>query len=125
MTDTTGGGTAFDVREVLERCMGEVDLAQEILGIFEVEAPLHVSAIGLLIDAGKFDDASRRGHALKGMAANVACKALAAAAGRIELGGRAGDLNELRAGFVEAQAALAASLQALPSVVAELQTQAA
>ncbi len=120
MADSTNLGMVFGVAELLDRCMGEAELAIEILGIFETEGPQHVKFIGEFLAAGKLDEASRRGHALKGMAANVAARALALAAAEVEHGGRAGDAARAAAGHAVVVKAIESAMAALPGVVAEL-----
>jgi CheY-like chemotaxis protein/HPt (histidine-containing phosphotransfer) domain-containing protein len=87
---------AFDEEDLLERMMGNQELASRVISSFLSDAPRQLAA---LADALSRSDAAAAGlaaHSLKGSAANVGGVQVSATAKRAELLGRAGDLEGVR-----------------------------
>jgi len=61
----------FDVNSLLERCMGDRDLASMLLGRFEERLPAAIAEIIRLIDQGDCEAALKSIHSLKGEAGSL------------------------------------------------------
>ena len=81
----------FDRQGMLERMMGDENLARVIVDGFLEEIPQLIEALKACIAAGDTAGAYRHAHSIKGAAANVGGEALRAAALRAEKAGQAGD----------------------------------
>ena len=89
----------FDYADMMERMMGDADLAHKVIGFFMVDTPEHLSAL-------KHDIANKNGkgvalqaHTIKGIASNMGLPLLRAAAAEIEAFGRADDFASAAAVF--------------------------
>ena len=106
----------FGTEELFDRCMGNEQSVNKLLGIFERKI---VDCVEQLSDSVLGDDAARTAHvahALKGAAANMAAHALKTLAARIELMGRNLDLANAGAGLVRIRAERDRCLAAIPEV---------
>jgi len=91
---------------MMERLMGDEELAGSILQEFLMDIPRQIEALQAYLDAGDAAGAHRQAHTIKGAAANVGGEALHAVAFEMEQACKAGDLDtvmknmeELAAGF--------------------------
>lgn len=67
---------AIDLAELSMRCGGDASFVDDVLRLFEKEAPAHWNALTAAFASRRFDEAARRAHCLKGIAANVGAKPL-------------------------------------------------
>ncbi len=74
----------FDEAELLERTMGDSELAREIFEMFMKEYPLLIEKIKESIDSGLLDDAIRHVHNMKSMSSNVSAQQLSQRAAMLE-----------------------------------------
>jgi HPt (histidine-containing phosphotransfer) domain-containing protein len=88
----------FDRAGLLDRVMGDEELADEIVQDFLRDAPSHVATLESLIAGADPQGAGLQAHFIKGAAATVGAGALWALALEMEKAGKAGDLDALRAG---------------------------
>ena len=82
----------FDRAGLLDRLMGDKELANEILGGFLEDVPRKFAALKEALDNGDAPSVQREAHTLKGASANVGAVALQEMAHHIEVAGEAGDL---------------------------------
>ena len=97
------GPPVFDKADLLRRLGGDEELAETILRDFMQTAP---GKLASLAEAMRTQDAKvvhEVGHALRGSAATIGAKALAAAARELENTGKVGDLGDLERLLPEAQ----------------------
>lgn len=87
----------FDRRGLLDRLMGDAELAAELVGVFLEDLPRQLEALRSSLTAGDLAAAERQAHSVKGASANVGGEALRAAAFAIEKAGKAGDLEAMNA----------------------------
>jgi len=116
----SGERDIFDREAFLERAMGDVRLAAEILRTFLEDIPREITELDRAIDLRDARAASLIAHRIKGAALNMACARIAARAN--EVGGSAtftdgkearGRACDLRAAFEEAAALLREELAAM------------
>jgi CheY-like chemotaxis protein/HPt (histidine-containing phosphotransfer) domain-containing protein len=81
----------FDRAAMLERLMGDEDLANTILEGFLEDIPRQIQTLRESLDAGDIQTAERQAHTIKGAAANVGGEALRALALEMEMAAKAGD----------------------------------
>jgi HPt (histidine-containing phosphotransfer) domain-containing protein len=81
----------FDRAKLVDRTMGDVELARRIAGIFEKETPKILTSLQSCLDRGDIPGAKDLAHALKGSAANINGHAMSQVAYELELLGKAGD----------------------------------
>ena len=102
----------FELDDALARVSGDETLLRLILAQFSVEFADTAAEITALLESGQREDALRRAHALKGVAANLGATRLQASVSRLEAGIRAGSsalgLGELAEALAEACHAIAA-----------------
>jgi len=87
----------FDRAALLERLMGDEELARTILDGFLRDIPRQIQALREYLDAGNVPGAERQARAIKGASANVGGEALRAVAHEMEMAGKAGYLAAVRA----------------------------
>jgi HPt (histidine-containing phosphotransfer) domain-containing protein len=75
-------GIAFD--ELLERCLGNLALAERILTSFEQRVEPDLMEIEAALDAGDAARAARLAHQLRGSAANASAGAIESLCGELE-----------------------------------------
>ncbi len=86
---------------MLARLMDDEDLARMIVKGFLEDIPLQILALKGHIEAGDILGAERQAHTIKGASANVGGDAMLAVALEMELAGKAGDLNAVKASMAE------------------------
>ena len=91
----------FDREAMLERLMGDEDLAQTVIAAFLEDIPRQIEALQGYLDAGDAPGAERQVHTIKGASANVGGEALCETAFEMEKAGKAGDLETVKARMAE------------------------
>ena len=87
----------FDKASLLDRLMGDKELANEILAGFLEDVPRKFSALKEAIEKRDASSVMREAHTLKGASADVGGKALLETTLEIEKAGEAGDLETVKA----------------------------
>ncbi|MBM9537811.1 response regulator [Desulfobulbus alkaliphilus] len=103
----------WDRAAMLERLMGDEDLAEVILQGFITDMPRQIKALKGYLEAGDVAGAERQAHTIMGAAGNVGAEALRALAFELEQAGRAGDLERIKTRMDELAASFAALQQAM------------
>jgi two-component system sensor histidine kinase/response regulator len=94
----------FDKAGLLDRLMGDEELAQEILGEFLEDVPRKFVALKQALDNGDAPSVQLQAHTIKGESANVGGEVLRQTAFEIEKAGKAGDLATVKARMTELEA---------------------
>ncbi len=97
----------IDRAAVFERFEGDIELLREIAELFLEMCPVRLQAIRDALARGDSKALQFAAHSLKGAVSNFAAEAARAAALRLELIGRAGDLAEANEAFDELDEAVA------------------
>jgi HPt (histidine-containing phosphotransfer) domain-containing protein len=66
--------TAFDLPELMNRCMDDASFAQEMLDLFAKQVPDLMSKLESAYAASNWADAAKAVHTLKGSSGNLAAK---------------------------------------------------
>ena len=74
----------FNANVLMEQVMGDVDLFNEVLRVFQADLPIHFNQIRQGISTRETGLAYRAAHSLKGAARNVGASELAELAGEVE-----------------------------------------
>ena len=90
---STHYGTPLDKAELRQRLDGNEELLSELVRLFIGDAPNQIREIHAAIAAGSATRLEYASHSLKGSAASLGAKGLAAAARRLELRGRDAQLD--------------------------------
>ncbi|MBU8849405.1 MAG: PAS domain S-box protein [Desulfobacterales bacterium] len=85
----------FDKGALMERVMGDMELAETVLLSFLDDMPKQIDALIKFIDQKNTGEAGKQGHQIKGTAGNVGANILGEIAYGIEAAGKAGDLDTL------------------------------
>jgi signal transduction histidine kinase/DNA-binding response OmpR family regulator/HPt (histidine-containing phosphotransfer) domain-containing protein len=83
----------FNRVSLLNRMMGDEDLAFMIMRSFLEDVPKQIRNLKFLVDSSDTAGIERQAHTIKGAAANVSGESLSALANEMEKAGKAGDLN--------------------------------
>ena len=86
--------TVFDRTGLIDRLLGDKDLANEILDEYMSDVPHKFNTLKKALDNGDARLIQQQAHSLKGASANVGAMALEKTAYRIELAGKAEDLTK-------------------------------
>jgi len=86
----------FDGDSLLQRLMGDRELACEILNGFFDDAPCQLAILQSRIEQSDFPGLKLQAHTLKGSAATVGAEALRASAKALEMAATAGQLDLCR-----------------------------
>jgi signal transduction histidine kinase/CheY-like chemotaxis protein/HPt (histidine-containing phosphotransfer) domain-containing protein len=111
----TAAPSIFDEAALIDRLMGDRDLAREIVTSFLEETPRQLAALAAHLGAGDISGAERLAHSIKGSAATVSGDVLSKVALEIEMGGRAGDLHAMSAKLVNLERQFQAAREAMLS----------
>ncbi|MEA3396675.1 MAG: response regulator, partial [Chloroflexota bacterium] len=103
----------FDRAGMLDRMMGDEELAETIVQGFLADIPQQIEALRNYLEAGDAAGAERQAHTIKGASANVGGEALRALAFELEKAGKAGDLESIKTRMDE----LAASFEELKQAI--------
>ena len=87
----------FDQAAVIERLMGDRDLAKTILAGFIDDIPLQIQALNALLSAGDILGVKNKAHTIKGAASSVGGEALRLVAAELEKTCASGDLSNAEA----------------------------
>jgi len=85
----------FDKDALMERVMGDTELAETVILSFLDDIPRQMDALIKFIDQKGTEDAGKQGHQIKGAAGNVGANTLREIASDIETAGKAGELDRL------------------------------
>ena len=80
--------SGFDRAALVERCMGDVQLAEEVLHIFLDDMPNQIGTLRQCLAKSNLDGATRQVHTIKGAAANVGAETMRGIAFQMESAGR-------------------------------------
>jgi PAS domain S-box-containing protein len=94
VTETTP--PIFNKVALMERLMGDEDLAHIVMAGFLDDMPLQIQALKDYLEKGDVAGAERQSHTIKGASANIGGEALRALALEMEISGRNGDLAAIR-----------------------------
>ncbi len=97
---------AFDSAGMMDRLMGDQDLARIVVDGFLEDAPRLVQGLRDALAAGDGEVAVRQAHTIKGASATVGGEALRAVALRMERAGSAGDFEAVTARLPELESEL-------------------
>ena len=89
----------FDRASLLNRLMGDEDLARTVLEGFLEDLPRQISGLEELLVAGDITGSQNRAHTIKGAAASVGGEAVRMAAAEMEQMARDGNLENMRRPF--------------------------
>lgn len=89
-----GGPLIFDKETLLERLMGDEQLARTILSGFLQDMPGQISTLRQLLDRREAESAAGQAHKIKGAAANVGGAALSETALQLETATKANQLRD-------------------------------
>lgn len=87
----------FDQAAVIERLMGDRELAKTILAGFIDDIPLQIEALNALLSAGDILGVKNKAHTIKGAASSVGGEALRLVAAELEKTCASGDLSNAEA----------------------------
>ena len=93
----------FDEPGMLQRLMGDTELARIVTRGFLEDIPKQLVALRGFVNAGDAKAAERQVHTIKGAAAAVSGESLAKLASTLELAGKAGDLATVKAALGDLQ----------------------
>ncbi len=91
----------FVLREALRRAMGDADFLKTMLDEFQVLIPEFLARLEKACNEGDMASIGRDAHQLKGAAANLSAKALAAAALKLEQIGKNENYDECAQALLE------------------------
>jgi PAS domain S-box-containing protein len=91
----------FNRAGLLDRLMGDEDLAKIIIAGFLENIPAQIEELKKYLEAGNSPGVERQAHTIQGASANLGGKALSAAALEVEKSAKAGDLNAISARLPE------------------------
>ena len=98
----------LNLQDAMGNLDGDVELMQEILGVFLEMAPEQLDELGALIQAGRIPEVAVLANSLKGSASNFCASRFVDTAGKLERLAKAGSLDgagellqQLRADFAE------------------------
>jgi HPt (histidine-containing phosphotransfer) domain-containing protein len=74
----------FDTKDLVERLMGDKDLAKQLAGVFVDRMPGQLASLADAIGNADAQAATLAAHSIKGMAANMGCPALRDLASTVE-----------------------------------------
>uniref|UniRef100_UPI0025C42712 PAS domain-containing hybrid sensor histidine kinase/response regulator n=1 Tax=Desulfonatronospira sp. TaxID=1962951 RepID=UPI0025C42712 len=86
---------AFDYQSLFYRMGQDHDLAMEIVNMYLQDVPAKLDELQKAIETKDLQKALRTAHSLKGNSANTGCMAISETAGKMEVHGQAGELDEI------------------------------
>ena len=98
--------SVYDRAAMLERMMGDEELAAMVLGVFLDDLPRQIALLKEMV-AREEPDCGRQAHAIKGAAANVGGERLTMVALGMEKAADRGDLSAVRASMASLEAEFA------------------
>jgi HPt (histidine-containing phosphotransfer) domain-containing protein len=103
----------FDKAAVIDRMMGDEEIAREVAGVFLADTPKQIAVLRGYLETGDAKGAERQAHSLKGSSANVGGERLRAAAFALEQEAKAGNLAAGKARLITLESHFAALQQAI------------
>ena len=85
----------FDREALIERTMGDEQIAKKIIAIFLKDLPKQINALKEIIEKGEMDNVSWYAHNIKGSSANIGAMALSTVAAEMEKAGNNRKTNEI------------------------------
>ncbi|MDI6451897.1 response regulator, partial [Anaerobaca lacustris] len=86
----------FDTTALVERCMGDILLSEEILSIFLSDIPRQIDTLRQYLANDELQGATRQAHSIKGAAANVGAESLRDLAFNMETAGHHQDMVTMK-----------------------------
>jgi len=86
----------FDKTALIQRLMGDEELAGVVIAGFLEDIPLQIKALYDYLETGDITAAERQAHTIKGASANIGAEALRAVAFMMEKMGKSGDLAAIQ-----------------------------
>jgi len=86
----------WDRTAMIERVMGDDDLAKLIVQTFLSDAPNQIKSLNESMEKENIEEVRRQAHTIKGMAANMSAEALREVAFEIEMAAKDGNLATVR-----------------------------
>lgn len=108
--------------ELLDRVGGDIDLLQELAGVFREDCPKLLAEIRWAVAAENAPALMRAAHTLKGAVANFGADAAREAASRLETMARAGDLKPAHEAVGELESEIQRFERALSALAQRLST---
>jgi len=115
-----GGLPPINHEELLQRCMGSLDFAEEILSDFAADLPTGIEAVSRSIAESDAQGVREAAHALKGAAGIVGAGEVRRVTAALESAGRSGRLEDAAALLDELNVESRRFLDAVPRVRKEL-----
>ena len=110
----------IDADALLERCIGDIELVEELLSLFEAQAAEVSDEIEQSVRDGDAERLARLAHSLKGASANLAAGTVRELATRLEQIGQSGDLTEAAPCLAELRDELDRCCRYMPKVLSAL-----
>ena len=95
IVDTDQIHETFDREALLDRLMGDEELAAVVIAGFLDDMPKQIAAIREFVEGGEADRAGTQAHKIKGAAGNIGASALQETACAMEKAGKASDVGQL------------------------------
>lgn len=111
-----------DRQDLLARCMGKLDFAQELLLDFEADLPSRVQEVSGRIEAGDAEGMGEVAHSLKGAAGIVAAQGVRRVAAALETCGKSGRLEDVATLLNELNEEVKRFLEAVPEIRNEFES---
>ena len=115
-----GNSRTFDASELLQRCLGNVDLASQLLSELEATAPQRAESFKVSDNQCNLKELADSAHSLKGVAGILCAHSLAAAAARLELAAKAGEVSQLDDLIEQVTGHLTLCVNDIPIVMSDL-----
>ena len=109
-------GQVFDEVALMQRMMGDRDLARTIIAGFLEDIPQQLTALGLYLSLGDAAAIAQQAHRIKGAAANVSSYTLQNLASEMEQAGKAGDISGMPSRLHELELQFHAAKEAMERI---------
>ncbi|MBU1696404.1 MAG: PAS domain S-box protein, partial [Proteobacteria bacterium] len=116
-TTTENDLMVFDKDVLMDRLMGDVELAETVILGFLDDMPIQIESLAGFIDQKNTEDAEKQGHKIKGAAGNVGADALRKIAFEIEVAGKSGNLDRLTSLVLQLEEAFAQLKTAMEEMI--------
>jgi two-component system, sensor histidine kinase and response regulator len=117
-TDEVPPKSILNLSELLTRVDNDCDLLRELVAICKEEIPRLLCALREAVAKNDMKNIEMSGHTLKGMLAHLAAPRATAAAGHLEVLGRAGDTTTLRSAVALFESEVASLMPELEACMA-------
>ena len=105
--------------ELLARVDNDAELLRELIAIFKVEFPRHLSELREAIGQGNLKNVRKSCHTMRGMLSNLGATRATAAAAQLEQSGDSSDGAELKSALARFESEVMNLLPALEACVAK------